>query len=97
MPAIGKFSLGTAEMTEMEAGDIPVSVSSEGSYGECVLLPSTGNGLLLFDVAGNQYRKKIGNMTFEMGKQYTFDIVVSLPGIEVNLKEIEDWDVETFL
>jgi len=36
-------------------------------------------------------------MTFEMGKQYTFDIVVSLPGIEVNLKEIEDWDVETFL
>ena len=97
LPAIGKFSLGTAEMTEMEAGDIPVSVSSEGSYGECVLLPSTGNGLLLCDVAGNQYRKKIGNMTFEMGKQYTFDIVVSLPGIEVNLKEIEDWDVETFL
>lgn len=40
--------------------------------------------------------EKIGNMTFEMGKQYTFDIVVSLPGIEVNLKEIEDWDVETF-
>ena len=69
----GEGVVSYKNFNEINLGDIPVSVSSEGSYGECVLLPSTGNGLLLFDVAGNQYRKKIGNMTFEMGKQYTFD------------------------
>lgn len=97
LPATGKFSLGLAELVETgEPNDIAISVSEEGTYAECALLPVTGNGLLQFEMTNNQYNKKMGTLTFEMGKQYIFDAVVSLSGIEIALKEIEDWEVEVF-
>ena len=63
---------------------------------ECLLLPASSAFTVRCNVAGAALRRKLGNMSFESGKLYKFDLHVTEPGFEITLREIEDWNVETF-
>lgn len=95
--ATGSFNLGDATLTPSgTATAIPMLADEGMTSADCLLLPATSNVTVRCNVAGQEFRKKLGDLTFERGKLYIFDLHVSHPGFEISLREIEDWVVETY-
>ena len=96
----GLLALDTGIVTPAgNIGTISVPVSDDGRHAEYVVLPtnelpSSGRDLrfTVKDIA--QTYRFDENLRFEMGKQYTLDVVIANPGIEVTIRTIEDWIVE---
>ena len=57
-------------------------------------LPSSGRDLRFTVKNIAQTYRFDENLRFEMGKQYTLDVVIANPGIEVTIRTIEDWIVD---
>lgn len=93
----GVLSLETGSVTcTGSTGTISVPVSADGQHAECVLLPTADlpapGRVLRFSVKEIAHTYRFDeNFRFEMGKQYTLDVVVSNPGIEVTIRTIDDW------
>lgn len=96
----GVLSLETGSVScAGSTGTISVPVSADGRHAECVLLPTTElpapGRVLMFSVKEIAHTYRFDeNFRFEMGKQYTLDVVVSSPGIEVTIRTIEDWALD---
>lgn len=96
----GLLALDTGIVTPAgNIGTISVPVSADGRHAEYVVLPtnelpSSGRDLrfTVKDIA--QTYRFDENLRFEMGKQYTLDVVIANPGIEVTIQTIEDWIVD---
>lgn len=96
----GLLALDTGIVTPAgNIGTISVPVSDDGRHAEYVVLPtnelpSSGRDLrfTVKDIA--QTYSFDENLRFEMGKQYTLDVVIANPGIEVTIRTIEDWIVD---
>lgn len=100
MYATGSFSLETG--TIAYTGDvtpITVNVADNGRTAECVLLPTVEvpvlGRMLKFTVNNIEHIHRFTeDFLLEMGKQYVLDVKVSVPGIDVTIREIKDWTVE---
>ncbi len=78
-------------VTPNTAADIPVDVN--GLKATVILVPQTmgANAAVVFTVDSEEYRWSLNNITFEKGKNHTYDITVTKSGIEVNGSIIEGW------
>ena len=97
VPSKGEFSLAEGKLTSSAVeSHIAMKTDAGMTRAECLLLPASSAVTVRCDVAGASLRRKLGNMSFESGKLYKFDLNVTEPGFEITLREIEDWNVETF-
>lgn len=97
VPAEGTFSLAEGKMASTgNPASIVMSTDGQMSSAECMMLPATSSVTVKCNVEGMVLRKKLGNMSFESGKLYIFDLHVTTPGFDISLREIQDWNVETF-
>lgn len=97
VPTKGLFSLADGKLSSSETSSaIPMSADAAMTKAECLLLPASSNFTVRCNVSDMVFRKKLGNMSFESGKIYKFDLHVTQPGFEISLREIEDWKVETY-
>lgn len=97
VPSKGEFSLAEGKLTSSDAeSHIAMKTDAGMTRAECLLLPAASAVTVRCNVDGASLRRKLGNMSFESGKLYKFDLHVTEPGFEITLREIEDWKVETF-
>ena len=97
VPSKGEFSLAEGKLTSSDAeSHIAMKTDAGMTRAECLLLPAASAVTVRCNVDGASLRRKLGNMSFESGKLYKFDLNVTEPGFEITLREIEDWNVETF-
>lgn len=91
------FSLGDGTFTLADTdGDITLTTAADGSRVTGLVVPQQRNLVLRCAIGGLEFHKTLGPMKFESGRRYRYDMIVSVPGIEVTLREIEDWKVEVY-
>lgn len=97
IPVEGVFSLAEGRLASVgNPAEIALTADEQMSQAECLLLPSASPVTVRCDIDGLPFRKKLGSLNFESGKIYIFDLKLTKPGFEISIKEIEDWNVETF-
>lgn len=95
VPTEGVFSMTDGTLTSTSGqGSIALTTNESVTQAQGLVLPASFNFTVRCDVDGMPLSRKLGNMTFESGKLYTFDLHVSTPGFEISLRGIEDWKVE---
>ena len=95
--ASGTFRLDDGSITtDAIPGNMTLTTSADGHLVSGLIIPQQAGIVLKCNIGGMEFHKKLGNMTFDGGHQYTYDITVSPPGIEVHLREINDWIVEEY-
>lgn len=88
------FDLQSGTLTPRAEGRIPVTMRDNGHHGQCFIMPETvPNVVVACRFKGLNFTKKLGPMEFQSGKSYKFDIVVTEPGFDIVLRQIEDWEV----
>ncbi len=88
------FNLITSELTSKAEGRIPVTVHDNGHSGLSYVMPgAVPNLVVACTFKGLKFTKKLGPIEFLSGKVYKFDIVMTEPGFDIVLRQIEDWQV----
>lgn len=91
------FDILTTELSNVVQGNVHMSLTSGGHSGLCYFIPEQVKNLVATcSLKGMNFSKKLGQMDLKGGQLYKFDIVVSEPGFDIVLKQIEDWKVETY-
>lgn len=97
MPVKADFDLFSGEITHGQTGDIAMTVLNGGHNAECsVIACNVPNLVVSCTLKGVSFTKKLGPIDFMQGCVYKFDVVVSEPGFEIVLRQIEDWKVEEY-
>ncbi len=77
-------------------GDITLSTSAQGDRVTGLVIPQQCSLVLKCSVGEMDFHKRLGSFRFEGGHRYVYDMLVAVPGIEITLREIEDWKVEVY-
>lgn len=94
IPVKADFDILSDEIASKAEGRIPIALDINSKYGKCQVIPGgVSNLTVACTFKGLSFSKKLGSMDFQSGKLYKFDLVVSEPGFEIVLRQIEDWEV----
>ena len=98
LPGQADFNLLTGDLSVHDTTAlIPVNLTKGGHRGENLVIPfAVDNLTVACTLKGMTFTRKLGPLEFKSGNIYKFDIVVSEPGFDIVLRQIEDWKVEEY-
>lgn len=97
MPVKAAFDLFSADITHGNNGEIAMTMLDSGHAAECSVIPcNVANLVVTCNLKDTNFTKKLGPIDFMQGNIYKFDVIVSEPGFDIVLRQIEDWQVEEY-